>query len=153
MCHSSHCVHHLWHITACLFFSSSWNAISGWIFNGDIRYTAFLYHKVCVYEIIFSILYYWWTFEAVCFIRDLVVHYHEPECCVTIILNCCAQGQGHSEGSIPQGICNLSWQYLLKYLTFLNETWYFGVSSWPGVSWKRFGFLSSRSRSQCRLKS
>ena len=52
----------------------------------------------------------------------------------------------------PQGIYNLSWHYLLNHGMFLNETWYVGVSSWPGVSSKKFWFLSSRSRSQCGLK-
>ena len=33
----------------------------------------------------------------------IVVHHHESECCVTI-LDCCLEGQGHSEGSNPQGI-------------------------------------------------
>ena len=32
-----------------------------------------------------------------------------------------------------------------------NQTWYDGVSSWPRVSCKNFGFLSSRS--QCRVSS
>ena len=40
-------------------------------------------------------------------------------------------------------------RYLLNHWTFVNETWYVGASSWPGVSCKMFGFLSSRSSSQC----
>ena len=33
----------------------------------------------------------------------IVVHHHDPECCVTIC-DCCPQGHGHSESSNPQGI-------------------------------------------------
>ena len=47
----------------------------------------------------------------------------------------------------------LSGWYLLNHLTFMNEAWYAGASSWPGVPCKKFGFLSSRSWSQCGLKS
>ena len=70
------------------------------------------------------------------FISWILVHHHELECCVTI-LACCPQGQGHSEGSNPQGI--------------FNETWYVGVSSWSGVSYEKFGFLSSRSRYSLKI--
>ena len=33
-----------------------------------------------------------------------------------------------------------------------NETWFVSVSSWPRIC-QKIGFISSRSRSQCRLKS
>ena len=46
----------------------------------------------------------------------------------------------------------LSWWNLMNHLTFCNETWYVGVSWWPRVSCKKFGFLSSRSKSQCGIK-
>ena len=35
---------------------------------------------------------------------------------------------------------------------FLNETWCVGVASWRTLSCETFGFVSQRSRSQCRLK-
>ena len=76
------------------------------------------------------------------------MRHHEPECSVAI-LDCCPQGQGHSEGWNPQGI--LSGWYVQNHLSFLNESWYIGVFSWPGESCI-FGVLSSRSRSGWNLR-
>ena len=76
---------------------------------------------------------------------DMVVHDHKLECCVTI-LDCCSQGQGHSEGSdIVREY--LSKDYLLNHLLFLDETRYAGVSSWSGVSCEKFGFLQGQCHS------
>ena len=57
----------------------------------------------------------------------IVVHHHEPECCVKI-LGSCSEGQGHSdcEGSNPLRIFVLM---ILDHFAVCNETWYVGVSS------------------------
>ena len=45
----------------------------------------------------------------------------------------------------------LSRPYLLNHLDFSYRTWYGDASSWARLSVKKNGFLSSRSRSQCRI--
>ena len=72
------------------------------------------------------------------------------QCCVTI-LDCCAEGQGDSEGSsLPK---NNFIPYLLKFLTFCNQMWYSGASTRARVLCDNSGLLCSRSRSQWGFKS
>ena len=59
-----------------------------------------------------------WTFWNQ--IWCLMIHHHEPECCVTV-LDCCPQGQARSQwGFNLPWIYRMSGQYLLNYITFLN---------------------------------
>ena len=76
-------------------------------------------------------------------VHGIVVHHHETECSVTIWI---AVLKVKVTGMVQILRGYLSWRYLLNHRTFCDKTWYVGLS-WPGVSYKKFGFLSSRSRS------
>ena len=50
---------------------------------------------------------------------------------VWTILDRCLQGQGHSEGSNPQGIVAQIIILVLNHVTFVHETWYGGADHEP----------------------
>ena len=91
-----------------------------------------------------SVYHIFWTADLLALKLGLLVHYHKPECLMEK-LDCCVQGQGHSNISSVNE-CLFRWNFL-NHWTFYYQTWYGDASLWARLSIKETDLLSSRSRS------